>query len=171
MFLVMAREAIAHKCPLNFAVVKCRPSSRQGATPNVTVTNYNEDVEFSCPLHQSFDPFNYKDNKRIVKCLGNNSMDTFTGNCQGKMYFNASFSKMGRNIVNIDQLHMSHVCECSINVEQQLNNQLDNPFESSLVSLTSIPVPLPSLTRILFVLLHIILYHRVYSSNFLLFCN
>lgn len=171
MFLVMAREAIAHKCPLNFAVVKCRPSSRQGATPNVTVTNYNEDVEFSCPLHQSFDPFNYKDNKRIVKCLGNNSMDTFTGNCQGKMYFNALFSKMGRNVVNVDQLHMSHVCERSINVEQQLNNQLENTFESSLVSLTSIPVPLPSLTRILFVLLQIILYHRVYSSNFLLFCN
>ena len=69
---------------LQFVVVKCRPSSTQGATPNVTVMNYNEDVAFRCPVHKSFDSFDYKDNYRIVKCLSNNTVNAFNGNCQGE---------------------------------------------------------------------------------------
>ena len=87
MLLALDNQAGLRNFWLNFAVVKCRPSPTQGATPNVTVTNYNEDVAFGCPMHQSFDPFDYKDNYRHVKCLGNNTMYAFTGKCQGEMSF------------------------------------------------------------------------------------
>ena len=92
MYPALASQGLIHNYPLNFAVVKCRPSPRQGATPNATVTSYNEDVAFSCPAHQSFDPFNYKDNYRIVKCLGNNTIEAFTGKCQGEIVFYAWLS-------------------------------------------------------------------------------